>query len=195
MPKIEAANIEEHIRNQTDRILNAATGLFLSKGYRGTDMGDIARSIGLARNSLYRYYASKDHILVASLQRDMAPFIEEVLGLEKKFPDPAIRIDAWLELQMNLATGPCRTAMNWIGDIGEASSELRKEIGILHEPPHRVLETAVTECLAHTGRDVKVVTAMIASMVQSAGAQIIKGGGQTAVLEELKRSVEKVLRD
>jgi AcrR family transcriptional regulator len=195
MPKIEAANIEEHIRNQTDRILNAAAGLFRSQGYRATDMGEIARSIGLARNSLYRYYASKDHIFVASMQRDMAPYLDEVARLEEKFPDPARRIDAWLDLQMEMAIGPCRTAMNLIGDITEASPELRKEIGILHESPHRVLESAVTQCLAGTVRDVAVVTSIIASMVQSAGAQIIQSGRQAAVLAELKRSVERILRD
>jgi AcrR family transcriptional regulator len=81
MPRIEAANIEEHVRLQTGRILTAATQLFRDLGYRGTDMEDIAQAVGLARNSLYRYYPNKDHILLACVLRDMVPFVEELQSL------------------------------------------------------------------------------------------------------------------
>ena len=176
MPKIEAANIEEHVRIQTDRILNAAGDLFRDRGYRGTDMGDIARSIGLARNSLYRYYASKDHILLACMQREMTPFVERLTALERDHDDAVERIDAWLDLQMDMATGPCQTMINLIGNVDDASPELRSEIGAVHEPPRRVLAGAVREVLADSGRDVELVTGMITSMVQSAGNRIIDGG-------------------
>jgi AcrR family transcriptional regulator len=107
MPKIEAKNIEEHVRIQTGRILDTASELFSSAGYRATDLGGIARRMGLARNSLYRYFPSKDHILVAVVEREMAPFAERTSRLAEQYPDPAERIDAWLELQVDLATGPC----------------------------------------------------------------------------------------
>lgn len=86
MPRIEAANIEEHVRRQTGRIRSAATQLFRDLGYRGTDMEDIAQAVGLARNSLYRYYPNKDHILLACVLRDMVPFVEEL-----KNPGPLSR--------------------------------------------------------------------------------------------------------
>jgi AcrR family transcriptional regulator len=83
VPKISAANIEEHIRVQDGRILDAARALFSANGYRGTDMGDIAKAMGLARNSLYRYYSNKDHILVAVMQRDMIPYVARNRALER----------------------------------------------------------------------------------------------------------------
>jgi AcrR family transcriptional regulator len=195
MPRIEAKNIDEHIRLQTDRILSAASDLFRTHGYRGTDMGEIAKSIGLARNSLYRYYSSKDHVLVACMQKDMMPFIEVVDQLEESVADPVERIDAWLDIQMDMATGPCHTMINLLGDVREVSPELRKEIGVLHESPRRVLEGAVEEILNGRGRNVSLLTGMIAGMVQSAGSQIINSGDKAAVLTELKQSVRKVLED
>ena len=193
MPRIAAANIEEHIRLQTTRILDATSALLSAKGYRGTDMGDIAKSMGLARNSLYRYYPSKDHILVAVLQRDMAPFVEQIRDLEDQISDPANRINAWLDLQIELATGPCHAAIRMLGDMGELSGDLRKEIGILHELPRAVLESSVEELLKGTARDARLVSAMITGMVQQAGSLAMKRDNAADVARELKLSVGKLL--
>ncbi|MDP7661245.1 MAG: helix-turn-helix domain-containing protein, partial [Gammaproteobacteria bacterium] len=77
-----------HIRNQGKRILDAAQDLFTTRGYQGTDMADIAESMGLARNSLYRYYSNKDHILVAIVRRDMVPFFDQFNAIEHLIADP-----------------------------------------------------------------------------------------------------------
>ena len=193
MPKIEASNIEEHIRVQTIRILDAAGDLFRTNGFRTTDMGDIASAMGLARNSLYRYYASKDHILVACMQRDMRPFIEQISELEESIADPVERINAWLDLQIELATGPCIATIKAIGDIRELSPELRTEIAALHEPQSKVLESAVADVVKGTRRDVRLLTGMISSMVQSAAGQVIERGRKSSVLRELRQSVARVL--
>jgi AcrR family transcriptional regulator len=193
MPRIAAQNIEEHIRLQTSRILDAARNLFRTNGYRGTDMSDIARTMGLARNSLYRYYPSKDHILVAVIQRDMEPYVAQIHELGAQTEDPAKRIDEWLDLQMELATGPCHTAMKMLGDMGEISGELREDIGTLHEPAHVVLESSVAELLRGSGRDPKVLSTMIVGMVQHAGALAMNTKDATSVAAELKQSVRKIL--
>ena len=193
MPKIAAANIEEHVRTQTGRILDAASELFSANGYRGTDMGDIAKAMGLARNSLYRYYSNKDHILVAVMQRDMVPYLDRIRALDSEIAKPRERIDAWLDLQIELATGPCHAMIKMLGDMREASQELRKEMGALHEPPGEVLSTAVTELMKGTGRDVSAICAMISGMVQSAGALAMESNRTTSIARELKDSVGKIL--
>jgi AcrR family transcriptional regulator len=193
MPKIAAENIEEHIRRQTERILDASAELFTQNGYRATDLGKIATSAGLARNSLYRYFASKDHILVGVLQREMAQFIDQTAALAETYPDPAERIDAWLDLQMELAMGPCHAMIRMLGDMNDASDDLRQEIRSLHVPPRKALETAVSELLADRDRDPKVVSAMIASMVQSAGGIAMGATDTEAVVRELKTSVRRIL--
>jgi AcrR family transcriptional regulator len=193
MPRIAAQNIEEHIRLQTTRILDAARDLFSANGYRGTDMSDIARSIGLARNSLYRYYPSKDHILVAVIQRDMEPYIAKTNELGTQTENAARRIDAWLDLQIELATGPCHAAMKMLGDIGEISGELREDIGALHGPVNMVLESSVVELVSGSGRDPKVLSAMSVGMVQHAGALAMQTNDATSVATELKKSVKRIL--
>lgn len=193
MPRIAATNIEEHIRIQEKRILDAARDLFTTLGYRNTDMADIARSMGLARNSLYRYYTNKDHILVAVVQRDMAPFFDQLVDLEKKIVDPAERIDAWIGLQMELAAGPCHAMTHMLGEIPPNSRELRKEISALHEPPARVLQHAVEQILKRSGRDAQLITVMISSMVQAAAGMAMKAEFGNAFIEELRRSISRIL--
>ncbi len=193
MPKIAAENIEEHVRRQTGRILDVATELFTTSGYRATDLGAIARNMGLARNSLYRYFQSKDHILVAVMQREMMPYVERTRSLAIEYRDPAERIEAWLGLQMELATGPCHAMIRMLGDIDQASDETRAQIRILHEAPRDVLEQAVSELLADTERDPKLVSAMIASMVESAAGVAMCSGDIGSVMPELEESVRGVL--
>lgn len=193
MPRIEAENIEEHIRIQTGRILDAAAQLFTERGYRGTEMRDIASSIGLRRNSLYRYFPNKDHILLACVRREMEPNLERIRALETSKPDPRERIDAWIDLQMEIAATACHGMMHMAGEITESEPDLRHELSALHEPPNQVLRGAVTELLQGTGRDAGLVSDMISSMLRSAAAVALRGGDADAAISELKTSVGRVL--
>ena len=52
-------------------ILDTARALFRQSGFKKTTMGDIARSLGKAKSSLYYYYPSKEDIfsMTGSLMR------------------------------------------------------------------------------------------------------------------------------
>lgn len=194
MPRIEAASIREHVRLQTGRVLDAARTLFRKRGFQGTDMGDIAAAIGLARNSLYRYYPSKEHILVACVQRDMGPFLKRIDALERSFPDPHQRIDAWIDTAIDIATSPAHATLELIGEIRETSPDLRRQIMLMHQSPNGVLENAVKSALGRQHRDPALLTALIASMVQSGAGQAIRGSSQAAVRRELRSAVARLLQ-
>ena len=98
-----------------------------------------------------------------------------------------------LDLQMVLATGPCQAAIKMLGDMGEVSGELRKDIGLLHEPPRAVLESAVAELLEGTGRNASIVSTMISGMMQHAGALAMEADRVESVARELKKSVRNIL--
>lgn len=194
MPRIEAASIEEHVRLQTSRVLDAASALFHSRGFAATDMGAIAAAVGLARNSLYRYYPNKEHILIACVKRDMAPFLERFEGLQKTVADARVRIDAWIEMSIDIATSPAHATLELIGEIQEASPDLRQQIMQLHQLPNAVLGNAVKSLLGRQHRDPALLTAMISGMVQSGAAQAIRRNNAAAVKRELKSAVARLLR-
>ena len=55
-----------------DEILDVAEPLFASNGYRKTTISDISKAIGGARGLLYYYFKSKEEILEALINRQMA---------------------------------------------------------------------------------------------------------------------------
>jgi AcrR family transcriptional regulator len=193
MPRIEAENIQAHVARQNDRILDAAAGLFNEHGYRGTDLSQIAGAVGLARNSLYRYYPDKDHILLACLEREMTPILAQVDEVSRSGADPRARIRRWLELQLEIAATSCHGAMQMVEDVGRSSPAMARKISALHEPAARVLREAVEEILEGSERDAALTTAMIFSMLRSAAAHAMAGGDEARVKEQLEDAVERVL--
>ncbi|MEO8443747.1 MAG: helix-turn-helix domain-containing protein [Gammaproteobacteria bacterium] len=193
MPRIEASSIEEHVRVQTARILDAANNLFLERGYRQTDMDDIAQAVGLARNSLYRYYRNKDFILFACVQRDMGAYVTEMHRLQDSHGDPLERIGAWLDMQIDIATSPAHGNLAFMAEIRTDAPELRKQLMELHEAPAAVITTAVAEALRGKRRDASLVVALIRGMVEAAAGQAMQRGNTAAVKRELRRSVLRML--
>jgi AcrR family transcriptional regulator len=193
MPRIEAASIEEHVKAQTARILAAATELFRTQGYRKTDMDDIASSVGLARNSLYRYYRNKDFILLACVERDMGAYVEQMRSLAALHPDPVARIGAWLDMQIEFAISPAHATLEHIAEIRSDAPELRKQLMVLHEAPAAVLEGTIGEILRGKRRDTVLIAALIRGMVEAAAGQAMRRENSVVVKRELRRAVERVL--
>src|SRR6202000_2092483 len=59
-------------------ILDTARNLFKKSGFKKTTMGDIARSLGKAKSSLYYYYPSKEDIFEAVLYAEMDELLDQI---------------------------------------------------------------------------------------------------------------------
>jgi AcrR family transcriptional regulator len=59
--------------NRFDELVRAATEVFIARGYRLTQMSDIAEAVGVAKGTLYGYVESKEALLwVCLLSADLA---------------------------------------------------------------------------------------------------------------------------
>ncbi len=194
MPRIAAASIDEHVRRQTLRITEAARAVFARQGYRRTDFSDIAGEVGLARNSLYRYFRNKDYILLACIEEDMAPHLEALEQLASRIPDPAVRIAEWVEAQFELATGPAHVTMEFMAEVSDSGADLQRRVGELHAAPNRILQAALQEIPARSA-NAALYAAMIGNMVLAATRQAISKdlAGQTIIKQELTRAVTCLL--
>jgi AcrR family transcriptional regulator len=54
-----------------DVIYGAAVELIAARGYHGTSLRDLARAVGMQMSSLYYYFPSKQHLLLAIMARTM----------------------------------------------------------------------------------------------------------------------------
>ena len=194
MPRIAAASIDEHVRIQNERIRVAARQLFSRQGFTATDMGQIASAMGLARNSLYRYYASKDHILLACISEDMEPHLQQLESLADDYPNPSMRIMVWLDMQFELATGPAHATMELMAEVRDASVKLGKDVRRLHDAPNAALANALAE-LSGEQTSAETLAAMIGGMVLAATSLALRldKAERPAVCNELKKAVERLI--
>jgi AcrR family transcriptional regulator len=56
-------------QEKTREILDAATAQLLHGGYDGLSVAALARDIGIAQNAVYWYFASKDALVIAAVER------------------------------------------------------------------------------------------------------------------------------
>jgi len=72
-------------------LLDAATKLFLEKGFEATSIGDICSAAKLTKPTAYYYFESKNHLLfsvhIRGLEKNLKPYMEMV----KAIPEPEAR--------------------------------------------------------------------------------------------------------
>ena len=83
------------------RILEAATQVFLEKGYEGTNMTHIAEAAGIGRPALYYYYRTKDKIfgeIFGNLVKSFVPGVLEIIRKDAPIEDRLEQlVDAYFE--------------------------------------------------------------------------------------------------
>ncbi|MRG86023.1 TetR/AcrR family transcriptional regulator [Salinibacillus xinjiangensis] len=71
---------EEHLQRRRADILNAATNVFMEKGYENTTMKHIMEAAGVSRGGLYQYFANKEDLFEALLEEGLH---EEATNIEQ----------------------------------------------------------------------------------------------------------------
>jgi AcrR family transcriptional regulator len=78
-----------------DRILNTASALFYERGVRAVGVDLVVAEAAVAKTSLYRYFPTKDDLIVAFLEREDVDFWAQWDGVASQWPDdPAGELDA-----------------------------------------------------------------------------------------------------
>lgn len=97
MPKLWNATIDAHRAAVRDAILDATVALIAERGLRAVAMADIAVRAGIARATLYKYFADADAILRAWHEREIASHVAELAAIADGPGEPAARLTAVLE--------------------------------------------------------------------------------------------------
>ncbi|HKX57551.1 MAG TPA: TetR/AcrR family transcriptional regulator, partial [Xanthomonadales bacterium] len=63
-------------------ILEVASGYFLEHGYQGTSVNVMAREAGISKESIYRYYSSKEELFEAVIARELAEYKKKLQFLD-----------------------------------------------------------------------------------------------------------------
>lgn len=73
-------------RNKEQEIRDVAAEYFLAHGYAGTSISEMAREAGISKESIYRYFESKDALFWAVIDTELADYQQK---LNANVPDSA----------------------------------------------------------------------------------------------------------
>ena len=89
-----------------ERVLEAATRLFLRDGFRAVGVDTIIAEAGVAKMTLYAHFPSKDDLIVAYLERANRQFWEWLDGASAAVDDPKRKLLAMFDAVGKLANSP-----------------------------------------------------------------------------------------
>jgi len=94
-------------RNLQEHILNTASELFYTQGIKATGIDAIIKATGIAKMSLYKYYPSKDALVLAHLQRSKEQISQLLLnGIQAKAGGPKQKLLAVFEVFAEMLACP-----------------------------------------------------------------------------------------
>ncbi|MBV9095108.1 MAG: TetR/AcrR family transcriptional regulator [Streptosporangiaceae bacterium] len=77
---------QERASRKRRQIRQAAAGEFLSKGYAGTSMDDVAAAARVSKQTVYKHFGSKEELFVAIIEATVGEVMDEVF--ERVGPTP-----------------------------------------------------------------------------------------------------------
>lgn len=96
-------NEDARQRLKRERILLAATELFVQQGYRKTSMDEVARLAGVAKGTLYLYYRNKAELVYHAIALEKRNHVHRLEPLMQAMLSPRERLGTWIALGIVIA--------------------------------------------------------------------------------------------
>jgi AcrR family transcriptional regulator len=176
MPQIDAPTVAEHRAHQLEALLDAAEQVLVADGHRALNFRVLGERTGLKRNSIYRYFASRDDVIIALCERDMPLWLDQLRTAMAAEPDVDGRVAAFVATQLQLVAAGHHRLANLLGDapLGPA---VRARINALAYRPAELLEPE----LAALGDPEPALTAQLLQGIVNAGVRLLRGGDPARV--------------
>jgi AcrR family transcriptional regulator len=152
----EPSSARGSARTRTDRkaetqarIVEAATQLFVARGYAQTSVASVAARARVSRATVFWHFGDKETLFRETLRRMLTPFVEE-LRASLEGDDPARRLldlfDVY-ERFVEAQSDAIRSLVRWVLESTELRDALTKPLFVLHDQFLGDLEEALVELL------------------------------------------------
>jgi TetR/AcrR family transcriptional repressor of nem operon len=122
-----------------EKLLETAQHLMLAKGYTATSVEDICEAANLTKGSFFHYFASKEDLGKAVLDRYVNTTFQAVQnGPFLKKSDPLQRLYGYIDFMVEVSKDPARRSGCLLGNFAQVLTETHPEIR--------------TQCAAHFGQ-------------------------------------------
>ena len=195
MPRIQADSVAEHVARQEAAVFEAALRLFVERGYAGVSLGDIAAEVGLARNSLYRYFPDKAHILLRWFRAELPAQVERATAVLGGRGRPRARIEAWVDDQLDYARRPEHDLVVALAEAtGDLEPEELAELADSHRQVLAPLDAALVEAGLADADERGAVADLLGGLVIAAGQREARlGAADPEVRAQVGRALDGLL--
>jgi AcrR family transcriptional regulator len=185
MPQIDAPTVAEHRAQQREALLDAAEAILLEEGHGALTFRALGERTGLARNSIYRYFSSRDDLIAALCERDMPRWLQELDDAMAAADGPDARVAAFVSTQLRLVAHGSHRMAQLLGDapLGPA---VRARINALAYRPAALLEPELGPA------DPQLVAQLVQGIV-NAGVRLLHGAGTLEEVEPLTVTLAQTL--
>lgn len=175
-------------------MFEAAIRLFRERGYSQVTMADIAADVGLARNSLYRYYPDKAHILLRWFRTELPRQSERSRALLAGDGRPVERIKRWADDQLDYAHEPEHRLIAALADAApNLDASTRAELADSHRELFAPLDETIAEAGVGQSPERSAITDLIGGLVLSAAQREERLGPDPTVRALVRAAIDGLL--
>ena len=171
MPKIQAPTVALHRELRRQQLMSAAMELALVSGAQSITVAAVAAKAGLARSSIYEYFASSADLVADLVLEELDYYTRRLSDAVSGETDPFKRIELWVVESLRYVADGRHMLVKSLNTISTPAD--RKDEILLG---HRRMMAPLQESLIEAGlADIRIASALLASVTDAASIRIDAG--------------------
>ncbi len=171
MPKIQAPTLALHRELRRQQLMSAAIELAIAGGAESITVAAVASKAGLARSSIYEYFASSADLVADLVIEELDYYTRRLAEAVAGATEPFERIELWISESLRYVADGRHMLVKSLNTIN--TPDERKEEIVMG---HRRMLAPLQQSLAETGIvDVRGAAALLASVTDAASIRIDAG--------------------
>ena len=171
MPKIQAQTVALHRELRRQQLIDAAMELALASGAESITVAAVAAKAGLARSSIYEYFASSADLVADLVLEELDYYTGRLAQAISGATDPYTRIELWITESLRYVADGRHMLVKSLNTINTPTS--RKEEILMG---HRRMMAPLQDSLIEVGiSNVRAAAALLASVTDAASIRIDAG--------------------
>ena len=170
-PKIQEATILEQRQMRQRQLMDAALSLAMEDGVESVTVSAVAKRAGLARSSIYEYFASSADLIADLVMEEMAYYNNRLLSAVGDVKDPYEYLSCWIEEALEYVVDGRHLLIKSLNTVTTPSYR-KEDIA----QGHRELMGTIVKPLTDLGlSDVKLGLSYIQAIIEAASVRIESG--------------------
>lgn len=124
-----AVSAEKIGSDKYQKIIQAATKVFASKGFYNAKVADVAKEAQVADGTIYLYFKNKDDLLISIFEESMDNFTETVLASMETAASPEDKLKCFIRLHLELVRKHQDTAQVLQIELRQSSKFMKEYAG------------------------------------------------------------------